>query len=216
MNSKITWTHVDAHVRRHCEQAGVLELGATDAEVAYNYLKYVESRAALYQRKLQNAQDERDRLKAQLRALEAEPAKVGKTKQRLAALEKAVAELQSREFSQTAVAGATHEWSISGQMARRSGDGWAIWQNEEWLWIGSEFKGEMVPLADPTKADPFGPRDADGWYTWNGDDTIRPVGKVEVVLRGSPNAPLVSRVSQDLDWTHSTHVGDVVKWRPAQ
>jgi len=41
--------------------------------------------------------------------------------------------------------GATHKWSVSGQFAKRcGGNTWAIWQDEEWLWIGDEFKGYMV------------------------------------------------------------------------
>lgn len=45
--------------------------------------------------------------------------------------------------------GATHRWSRSGLYAKRcGGNTWAIWQDEEWLWIGDEFKGQMVPLVD--------------------------------------------------------------------
>lgn len=41
--------------------------------------------------------------------------------------------------------GTTHKWSVSGQFAKRcGGNTWAIWQDEEWLWIGDEFKGSMV------------------------------------------------------------------------
>lgn len=181
MTTKITSTHVDAHVRRQCDLVGMLELGATDAEVAYNYLKYVESRAALYQRKLQNAQDERDRLKAQLRALEAEPAKVGKTKQRLAALEKAVAELQSRGFGEKLIAACEQ---VNSQRVQE-------------------------------KADPFGPRDADGWYAWNGDDTTRPAGRVCIMFRDGDTAPAIA---ESVTWGGNTGSApsDIVKWRPAQ
>jgi len=103
MTTKITWTHVDAHVRKNCEQAGVLELGATDAEVAYNYLKYKESQAALYQGKVEKLHGERDQLKVQVtqltRQLEERAAK-GKTKRRLDALEKAMRQLQqSKEWA---------------------------------------------------------------------------------------------------------------------
>jgi hypothetical protein len=45
--------------------------------------------------------------------------------------------------------GATHKWTCTGQYAKRSGGKtWAIWQDHEWLWIGDELKGEMVPLVD--------------------------------------------------------------------
>ena len=41
--------------------------------------------------------------------------------------------------------GATHKWSVSGQFAKRcGGNTWAIWQDEQWLWIGDEFKGSMI------------------------------------------------------------------------
>jgi hypothetical protein len=39
----------------------------------------------------------------------------------------------------------THQWSVNGAHAKRcSGNTWAIWQDNEWLWIGDEFSGEMI------------------------------------------------------------------------
>lgn len=66
----------------------------------------------------------------------------------------------------------------------------------------------------PVRAsDPFGPRDADGWYTWNGDDTMRPAGLVETVLRdGFVNPPHNAEANE---WSHGSESGDIVKWRPA-
>jgi hypothetical protein len=66
---------------------------------------------------------------------------------------------------------------------------------------------------DPPKADPFGPRDANGWYTWNGDDTMRPAGEVEVIYRSGVRAVAASEI---LRWQHIGCRSDVVKWRPAQ
>lgn len=166
MTTKITWTHVDAHVRRQCELVGMLPIGANDAEVAYNYLKYVESKADLFQQEGGKMEEECDRLKAQLRALEAKPAKVGKTKQRLAALEKAVTELQK--------------------------------------------------AANKSLTDIFGPLDADGWYAWNGEDAIRPAGRVEYVCRCEAGHRPHKGDADGLSWAHSGLFDDIVKWRPAQ
>jgi hypothetical protein len=45
--------------------------------------------------------------------------------------------------------GATHNWTSSGQYAKRCHDGtWAIWQDDHWLWIGDQFKGEMQAIVD--------------------------------------------------------------------
>lgn len=61
--------------------------------------------------------------------------------------------------------------------------------------------------------DPYGPRDAEGWYAWNGDETMRPAGQVFYLMRdggkGRDNA-------EDLEWVHNKDDGDIMKWRPAQ
>ena len=67
--------------------------------------------------------------------------------------------------------------------------------------------------APVTETDPFGPRDADGWYTWNGDDTMRPAGIVDVIMRTGREARTV--FAESLAWEHGTITGDIVKWRPA-
>jgi hypothetical protein len=61
--------------------------------------------------------------------------------------------------------------------------------------------------------DPFGPRDADGWYTWNGDDTMRPAGQVDYLMRG--DVSFESGTAGGLRWNHEGTTGDIVKWRPA-
>lgn len=43
--------------------------------------------------------------------------------------------------------GATHRWTETNQYAKRAPwDGWAIWQEGQWVWLGSEFRGSMVPV----------------------------------------------------------------------
>lgn len=65
-------------------------------------------------------------------------------------------------------------------------------------------------------ADPFGPRDADGWYSWNGDDTMRPAGRVDVVRR---DGEFIGKRSaeNEVRWRFTKEADglDVVKWRPA-
>jgi len=63
------------------------------------------------------------------------------------------------------------------------------------------------------KPGPFGPRDADGWYTWNGDDTMRPAGRVDFIMRDGEQE---QAHAADLEWNHGPDSGDIVKWRPAQ
>ena len=177
MTTKITWTHVDAHVRKNCEQAGVLELGATDAEVAYNYLRYVERQLELLSRQVHHAEEERDAF----RKVEASPVKQGKTKRRLDALEKTVAELQKGVFEM--LYATTYETLLNGHAP---------------------------------KADPFGPRDADGWYAWNGGDTMLPAGRVDVILRDCEDIHTWDAGNIRWKFSKTDPEGDVVKWRPAQ
>lgn len=200
MTTKITWTHVDQHVRQQCEHAGMLQLGVTDAEIAYNYLKYVESKADLFQREGEKMEAERDRLKIQVRALEAKPVKVGKTKQRLAALEKAVTELQAPCFI-------CQKPKHPGSPCAVELDGMGRPITREW---------RLAARAESRGADPFGPRDADGWYTWNGDDTMRPAGRVDVMLRDCEDVHTWDADSIRWKFAKTDPDGDVVKWRPAQ
>lgn len=60
--------------------------------------------------------------------------------------------------------------------------------------------------------DPFGPRDADGWYAWNGDDTMRPAGLVFYEMRDGDEG---RGEAENLEWVHNRDEGDIVKWRPA-
>lgn len=63
--------------------------------------------------------------------------------------------------------------------------------------------------------DPYGPRDAEGWYAWNGDETMRPAGKVDVVKRESG---MWCGTAEEFIWNYggSKSHADIVKWRPAQ
>lgn len=63
--------------------------------------------------------------------------------------------------------------------------------------------------------DPFGPMDAEGWYTWNGDTMIRPAGIVETILAdGYRNPP---EMADKKLWSHGPgDPGNIVKWRPAR
>lgn len=62
------------------------------------------------------------------------------------------------------------------------------------------------------KSDPYGPRDAEGWYAWNGDETMRPAGEVFYVMREDAGKGIHSGPcgAEHLRWSH------IVYWRPAQ
>lgn len=63
----------------------------------------------------------------------------------------------------------------------------------------------------------YGPRDAEGWYAWNGDETMRPAGKVDYIMRGWPSeGDSDTGTAEGLRWEHNGSAGDIVKWRPAQ
>ena len=182
MTTKITWTHVDAHVRKAYERTGMLPVGGGDAEVAYSYLRYVERQLELLSRKVHHVEEERDAFRDMLRKVEASPVKQGKIKRRLDALEKAVEELRL---------------GLAGVAT-------------------SGVSGEGVNDSNVPKADPFGPRDGDGWYAWNGDDTMRPGGRVDYVCRASGNSYFDTGSADGLRWNWDRVGGDIVKWRPAQ
>lgn len=81
----------------------------------------------------------------------------------------------------------------------------------ETIRLDIEFPSGTVSVTPA--ADPFGPRDADGWYAWSGDDTMRPAGQVFYEMRyggkGRDNA-------ENLEWVHNQDAGDIVKWRPSE
>lgn len=59
--------------------------------------------------------------------------------------------------------------------------------------------------------DPYGPRDAEGWYEWTGDETIRPAGRVTLRFRNSVEDTGSANI---FDWRHDGGNSDIVKWRP--
>lgn len=87
MSEKITWTHLDAHVRRMLDDRGTLAFGNTDAEVAMGYIAFLE-------RTLRTKEQVCEQLSAQVHRVESELVKVKtvpkKTKHRLADLEEKV------------------------------------------------------------------------------------------------------------------------------
>lgn len=77
--------------------------------------------------------------------------------------------------------------------------------------IVEAYVGAVVQDAVEQLADVYGPRDAEGWYAWNGDETIRPAGKVEVTYRTGVEVPVTA---ENVWWDHRHMPGDIVKWRP--
>lgn len=101
MSEQITWTHVDKLVRKMLEDRVQMACGNTDAEVAYDFIKFLgrnlnqaeicaESRGASMASLKRELESTRQQLS------EALTAKPSKTKQRLSALEEQVKDLQFR------------------------------------------------------------------------------------------------------------------------
>lgn len=91
MSEKITWTHVDAHVRRALDDRGTLAFGNTDAEVAMGYITYLERTLRTKEKTVEVRTELLEATRKELSEVKDKPA--GKTKQRLAALELAVGQL---------------------------------------------------------------------------------------------------------------------------
>lgn len=46
--------------------------------------------------------------------------------------------------------GATHKWTPYDFFTKRAGgQTWAVWQDEQWLWIGDDLGGEIAASPDP-------------------------------------------------------------------
>ena len=90
---------------------------------------------------------------------------------------------------------------------------WLRFGNICWSFASSDPNAVPDGLKELIRVDPFGPRDADGWYTWNGDDTMRPAGMVDYWMRG--DVSFESGSAGGLRWNHEGTTGDIVKWRPA-
>jgi hypothetical protein len=91
MSEQITWTHVDKLVRKMHDEKGMLPVGLTDAEVAHAFIKWLDRRNGDLIRQTEQMDERCDQLEVELMKLRNAPK--SKTKQRLAALESAVAEL---------------------------------------------------------------------------------------------------------------------------
>lgn len=77
---------------------------------------------------------------------------------------------------------------------------------------------EQVNEQMKSETDPYGPRDAEGWYAWNGDEIMRPAGVVDYVMREDAGKGIHSGPcgAEHLRWNHDHIGGDIVYWRPAQ
>ena len=91
MSEKITWTHVDRHVRQALARSGTLAFGETDAEVAMGYIAFLERSLKIKEQTIAARTELLDATRRELAEAKAKP--IGKTKQRLAALELAVIQL---------------------------------------------------------------------------------------------------------------------------
>lgn len=95
MSEQITWTHVDKLVRKMLDDRMQMACGTTDAEVTYNMIKFLERSLSQAELCAQSLGATNSALQRQLKEAQQAP-KLGKTKQRLAKLEAAVAELQKQ------------------------------------------------------------------------------------------------------------------------
>ncbi|MNP72814.1 hypothetical protein D3C76_1694380 [compost metagenome] len=77
------------------DEKGMLPIGMTDAEVAHAFIKWLDRRNEDLIRQTERMDERCDRLEVELMKLRNAPK--SKTKQRLAALEAAVAELYSKD-----------------------------------------------------------------------------------------------------------------------
>lgn len=93
---------------------------------------------------------------------------------------------------------------------------WSVWRAGDIDWLKVWRYRLAFPSArlEVDAADPYGPRDAEGWYAWNGDETMRPAGKVDFVTR--EGSMYCCGQAQEEDWTHNRGPLDIVKWRPAR
>lgn len=92
MSEQITWTHVDKLVREQLERRQMIGTGATDAEVAYEFVKFLCRAETRLTETVRVRTDMLEASRGELKTLLGQPK--SKTKQRLAVLEAAVAELR--------------------------------------------------------------------------------------------------------------------------
>lgn len=90
MSEKITWTHVDRHVRQALERSGTIAFGETDAEVAMGYIAFLERSLKVQQQNGDRTFEELRRTRIELEEVKRRAQPVKKTKQRLTDLEENV------------------------------------------------------------------------------------------------------------------------------
>lgn len=91
MSEQITWTHVDKLVRQQLERRGMIGTGSTDAEVAYEFLKFLCRAETRLTETVRVRTECLEKSREDLKAVLEQPK--SKTKQRLATLECQVARL---------------------------------------------------------------------------------------------------------------------------
>lgn len=96
MSEKITWTHVDRHVRQALERSGTIAFGETDAEVTMGYIAFLERSLKVQQQNGDRTFEELRRTRVELEEVKRRAQPVKKTKQRLAEVEAAVYALQQQ------------------------------------------------------------------------------------------------------------------------
>ena len=69
----------------------------------------------------------------------------------------------------------------------------------------------LMPENTATLLVPFGAPDADGWYEWNGDESMRPAGRVEVEYTFQGNQ---IGIAEQMRWSRIGVPSDITKWRP--
>lgn len=104
------------------------------------------------------------------------------------------------------------------QRAKRSGQVVDAFVQDLFCAACAKGHGAHAAGCNTPEQDPYGPRDAEGWYAWNGDETMRPAGRVDYLLRCDVGGPEFSGscAADALRWRHDGIGGDIVKWRPAQ
>lgn len=96
MSEQITWTHVDKLVRKMHDERGMLPIGLTDAEVVHTFISWLQRENEMLRSAGASLESKLAWTETSLRAAQNRPVKKSKTKERLAKLEAAVAELQKR------------------------------------------------------------------------------------------------------------------------
>lgn len=89
MSEKITWTHVDRHVRQALERSGTIAFGETDAEVAMGYIAFLERSLKTKEQVCEQLSIRADSYRVEAENLR-KAVRPGKTKQRLTDLEENV------------------------------------------------------------------------------------------------------------------------------